>query len=161
MKTILTTAILLFALSYGSSAQQAQQRNLRQELTPEELAQMQVNMAQRQTQQMKERLKLDEEQEKAINEINLRYAVLRAQITELARTEQDLDIPALMTELEQKQENEILPFLNEDQMEPYYALKKEQQERRQQMQQRQGGQQGGQRGEGQRQGGGGQQRRQQ
>jgi hypothetical protein len=160
MKTIFTTAILLFALSYCSSAQQTTQRNLRYELSPEERAQMQVTMAQRQTQQMKERLKLDEEQEKAISEINLRYGVLRMQITDLAQTEPELDVPALMTELEEKQENEILPFLNEDQIEPYYALKKEQQERRLQMQQRQGGQ-GGQRGEGQRQGGGGGQRRQQ
>jgi hypothetical protein len=140
MKTLLTTAILLFALSYSSSAQQAQPRNLRHELTPEERTQMQVNMAERQTQQMKERLKLDEEQEKAVREINLKYTMLRVQILDLAQTQEGFDIPALLAELEEKRENEILPFLNDDQIDPYFALKKEQEERRLQMRQQGDGQ---------------------
>ncbi|MDR1951028.1 MAG: hypothetical protein LBP96_02215 [Bacteroidales bacterium] len=153
MKTILTTATLVFALSFNCSAQQ-QQVMFRQgqQMTPEERTQLQVTMAQRQTQQMKERLKLDAEQEKAIGEINLKYAVLRVQVTDLAQSQEGADIPALMTELEAKQENDILPFLNENQIEPYYELKKEQQERRQQMMQRRGdggGQPPQQRGEGQ------------
>jgi uncharacterized membrane protein YgcG len=153
MKTLFTTITLIFALAYSGLAQHAEIRDLRHELTPEERMQMQVAMAQRQTEQMKERLKLDKEQEKAINEINLKYAVLRAQIIDLARTQEDIDVRALMTELEEKLENEILPFLNPDQIDPYFELRKEQQERRQQMQQDRGGQRGG--GGGQRGGGSG------
>ena len=167
MKAIFTTIVLVFALGYGGFAQQVMRMNMNQ-MTPEERTRMQVMMAQRQTQQMKERLKLDEEQEKAISEINVRYAVLRVQLAELAQTQEGTDLPALLRELEERQENEILPFLNEDQIDPYFALKKEQQERMQRMMQQQGagGQRGGgqQRGEGQRgegqRGGGEQQRRQ-
>ena len=137
MKTILTTIVMILALSYSSSAQQQTPRNQRHEMTPEERIQMQANQAQRQTEQMKTRLTLDEEQAKVIGEINLKYAVLRAQILEAARTEEGLDIRALITELEEKRENEILPFLNENQLDTYFTFKKEQEGRREQFQQNQ------------------------
>ena len=148
MKTILTTITLILALSHSGLAQQQTPRNLRHDMTPEERMQMQVAMAQRQTALMKERLNLDADQEKNIGEINMKYAVLRIQIADLAQSQEGIDIRTLMTELEEKQENDILPFLNEDQMEPYFELKKEQEERRQHMRQSGGG--SGQRGSGQR-----------
>ena len=139
MKTILTTAILIFALSFYCSAQQTvvvQGGGQRHQMTPEEQAQMLATAAQRQTAQMKERLNLDEEQEKAIGEINLKYARLRNGIIELARTQEGVDLVVLMQELEEKRDNEILPFLNNDQIDTYTAFRKEQQVRVQQMQQR-------------------------
>ena len=133
MKTHLTTVILLLALGYSSLAQQAEPRNLRQQLTPEELIQMQTSMAQYQTAQMKERLNLDEEQEAVIGEINLKYTIFRTKVMEMVRESPDsLDLQTLLNELEAKWDNEILPFLNEDQVEPYYAFKQEQQQRRRQ-----------------------------
>ncbi|MDR0437148.1 MAG: hypothetical protein LBH22_02460 [Bacteroidales bacterium] len=147
MKTILSLIVLTVALSFNGSAQQPIQ-NLRYDFTPEERMQMQVRMTQQQTREMATRLGLDKEQEQAIGEINLKYTLLRIQIMELAQTEEVLDIRALMDELEEKREKEILPFLEEHQMEVYYVVKEEQQKRRQQMQQQRGEQR--QRGDGQR-----------
>ena len=141
MRTTLFT-IVLVALSLNGSAQQPIQ-NLRYDFTPEERMQMQIMMTQQQTREMVTRLNLDEEQEHAIGEINLKYILLRIQIMELAQTEEGLDIRALMNELEDKREKEVLPFLEEHQIEQYYVLKEEQQKRRQQMQQRGGGQREG------------------
>ena len=133
MKTKITTIILIFALGYSSFAQQQAPRGgMRQQLTPEQ----QVQMAQRQTERMKESLKLDEEQEKEVRTINLKYAVLRAQIAEAARAEEGIDLRALLTELEEKREGEILPILNAEQIEIFITQKNEQQERQQQMRQR-------------------------
>ena len=137
MKTTITTIAMILALSYGSSAQNTTPRNLRHQMSSEERTQMQANAAQRQTEQMKERLNLDEEQTKAIGEINVKYSVLRVQIIEAARTEEGLDVRALIMELEEKRENEILPFLNENQLDTYFTFKKEQEGRREQFQQNQ------------------------
>jgi len=148
MKAIFTSIVLTLVLSYSGSAQQGGgARNMRQQMSPEEIAQMHATTANRQTEQMKERLKLDAEQEKAIGEINLKYVTLRTQLMQLARTQEGADIPALMAELDELRDNEILPFLNSDQVEPYFALKKEQQEQQDQRMQRM-----------MQQGGGGQQR---
>jgi hypothetical protein len=135
MKTFITFATLIFALNYASFSQQATPQNLRHRLTPEEREQMQANSAQRQTEQMKEFLNLNEDQEKAILEINLKYAYLRTQVTQAARAEGG-DIRALLNELDEKREAEILPILNEDQTKLFLEQRVEQQQRRDQMRQR-------------------------
>jgi hypothetical protein len=134
MKTKLTIVALLVALSFNSFAQQL--RESRQRMDPAEREQMLIASANRQTEQMKELLSLDEEQEEAVNRINLRYAVLRTQVTEAARAQEGANLRELLAELEAKREAEILPVLNENQMEIFINHRKEQQERRDQMRQR-------------------------
>jgi hypothetical protein len=160
MKTIFTIIALLFAFSSISFAQQQGIRNLRHEFTPEELEQLRIsqsqqqqaessnqrqrmnpedheqmliNSAQRQTERLKELLTLDEEQEKTINEIHLRYAVLRVQVSEATRAEGRSDLRELLSELDEKKDAEILPVLDENQIVIFLQQKKEQEERREQM----------------------------
>jgi hypothetical protein len=160
MKKIFTIA-LIFALSYASFAQQQDVRNLRHEFTPEEREQLRIsseqqeatrgqrnrqtpeereqmliNSANRQTERLSEELNLDEEQEKTINDIFLRYAVLRTQISQAARAEERTDLRELLSELDEKRDAEILPILTESQMELFIKHKAEEQERREQMRQR-------------------------
>jgi ABC-type lipoprotein release transport system permease subunit len=134
MKTI-TTIALIFALSYASFAQQSTEQR-RQRMNPEQREQMQVSSAQRQTEQMKALLNLDEEQESAIHKINLKYTILRTQVSEATRTEEGTNVRGFLSELEEKRESEILPILNENQIEIFFTQKKEQQERREQMRER-------------------------
>ncbi|MDR1950759.1 MAG: hypothetical protein LBP96_00835 [Bacteroidales bacterium] len=136
MTKILTTIAVLLLLSNSITAQQPQ-RGMRPQGTPEEMAQRQTANAERQTQEMKERLKLNADQEKSIGEINLKYAKLRTSVMETARAEGG-NVQELVAELDKKHDNEILPLLNKDQVDPYHELRKEQAQRRQQ-----GGRQGG------------------
>ena len=141
MKKITAIALIL-ALSYVSFAQESEnreqrsQRESRQRMTPERREQMTNASAQRQTEQLKVQLNLDEEQEKTIEAINLKYAVLRTQVSEAARVEQNANARELLNELDGKREAEILPILNENQIEVFFKNKTEQQERRQQMRER-------------------------
>ncbi|MCL2028298.1 MAG: hypothetical protein FWG79_07410 [Bacteroidales bacterium] len=141
MKKITAIALIL-ALSYVSFAQESEnreqrsQRESRQRMTPERREQMTNTSAQRQTEQLKVQLNLDEEQEKTIEAINLKYAVLRTQVSEAARVEQNANARELLNELDGKREAEILPILNENQIEVFFKNKTEQQERRQQMRER-------------------------
>jgi len=134
MKTILTIALIL-ALNNVSFAQQGS-RNSRQQMTPEQREEMLTVSAQRQTERMTEFLELNEEQQEAIHAINLKYAVLRVQITEAARTQEGMDIRTLLNELDERRDDEILPILNENQIDRFLEQKKEAQERREEMRQR-------------------------
>ena len=131
MKKIILTALIL-ALSYASFAQQGPPRGQRQALTPEQMEQMQIAQAQRQTEQMKTNLKLDEEQERTIGAINLKYVILRTQISEAARADQSLNLRELLNELDERRLDEILPILNEDQIEAFLKQRVEEIERREQ-----------------------------
>jgi hypothetical protein len=161
MKKITTFALIL-TLSYVGFAQQQEVRNLRHEFTPEEREQLRLsseqqdqstrgqrgrqtpeereqmlmNSAQRQTERLKELLNLSEEQENAVSEINYRYAILRIQVSQVARTEERADLRELLSELDEKRDAEILPVLNEKQAELFIQSKNDQQERREQMRHR-------------------------
>jgi Spy/CpxP family protein refolding chaperone len=124
MKKILTTIAAMLLLSNSIFAQQQ-----RPQLSPEEMAQRQTANAQRQTQEMKERLKLTDEQEKSISEINLKYAKLRTEAMQAAQSNRS-NMQEITAELDKKRDEEILPLLNKDQVEPYHELKREQAQRR-------------------------------
>jgi hypothetical protein len=155
-----TTIALIFAFSYASFAQQ-DVRNLRHDFTPEEAEQLRIspeqqelgrpqrnrqtpeereqmliNSANRQTERMTELLSLDEAQQETVSEIYLRYAVLRTQVTQAARTEERTDLRELLSELDEKRDAEILPILNETQSKRFLNQKNEERERREQMRQR-------------------------
>ena len=136
MKTILTIAILIFALSNISFAQQTPPRSQRQQMTPEQREEMLTASAQRQTDRMTEFLELDQEQQEAVHAINLKYAILRVQITEAARSEEGMHLPTLLNELDERRADEILPILNDSQIERFLEQRKEAQQQREQMRER-------------------------
>ena len=136
MKTFFTITFLVFALSKISFAQQATPENPRQQMSPQERDEMQIASAQHQTDRMAEFLELNEEQTEAVHVINLKYTRLRIRVMEAARAENEASLRALLSELDELRESEILLILNEEQTERYLEQKKEAEERRNEMRQR-------------------------
>jgi hypothetical protein len=131
MKTIFTLFVLTVALNFNSFSQQTD--TVQTQKSPE---QMQAMVANRQTNVLKQRLKLDEEQMKAVNAINVKYAGLRTEATKAARGNKDADIRTEMLALNEKRESEIMLLLNEEQTQAFATMKQQQQERREKAEQR-------------------------
>ena len=105
MKKMIVVSILCFA----SMAVFGQDRTHR-ERSPEE-------MAEKRTERLASKLELDDSQQQALREINLKYAALQKEQTEASRE----DRMALMKEYDA----EVSEILTEDQMVRYAELKEE------------------------------------
>ena len=127
MKIFFTTLALFFVLS---SIVFAQRR-----MAPEEREHMQISSALRQTELMAESLNLTDNQIDTIFEINLKYAILRTQITDEVHSSERTTLRNLLDELDEKRDAEILPLLNASQIELFLEQRNEAQLRREQMRQ--------------------------
>jgi hypothetical protein len=126
MKTILTLIAFTVALNFSSFAQQTAP----QKRTPEDIQKM---VAKRQTDKFVKDFKLDVEQAKAVGEVNLKYAALRAQVIESSKQEKGVNVREKMVDLNKKRENEIVLLLNEEQTAAYNAKKQELEQRREEL----------------------------
>ena len=127
MKVFFTTLALFFVLS---SIVFAQRR-----MAPEEREHMQISSALRQTELMAEFLNLTDNQIDTAFEINLKYAILRTQITDEVHSSERATLRNLLDELDEKRDAEILPLLNASQIELFLEQRNEAQLRRDQMRQ--------------------------
>jgi len=131
MKTFLTVIILSFVLISDSFAQQRTSR----QMTEEEREYAQFTSALRQTEQMADFLDLSDPQIEAIFEIYHRFATLRFQAMEEARTANRTDLRATLDALDEQRDAEILPILDPNQTALFLEHKNEAQARREQMRQ--------------------------
>jgi len=131
MKKTLILASLIFALFAMSFAQQRPAR----QMTAEEREYAQIVAATRQTELMADFLALNEAQIEGVFEIYLKFAELRFQAMDDARSEGRTDLREILEVLDQQRDAEILTVLEPSQTERFLQQQTEAQMRREQMRQ--------------------------